>query len=85
MTLRGDPGQDPVKAVRGRLDGVRGGMERAAQHVVKVTLARIGAAVRHVSRSSTERSAVIAREVWLFTAPRVMPIVAAIWASDMSA
>ena len=53
--------------------------------MLKTGLAGIRAAVAHVPRSSTDRNAAIAREVWLFTAPLVMPIAAAIWASDRSA
>lgn len=37
------------------------------------------------SRSRWERSAAIAREVWLLTAPLVMPMAEAIWASVRSA
>jgi len=37
------------------------------------------------SRSRAARSAAIPRAVWLFTAPRLMPIAVAISASDRSA
>lgn len=41
--------------------------------------------VTHVSISRTTRSDAIARAVWLFTAPLLIPIVDAICASDRSA
>jgi len=80
-----DLGTDPVKPVGGRLHRVDGKPERVPEGVLKTGLAEIRAAVAHVPRSSTDRRAAIAREVWLFTAPLVIPIVAAIWASERSA
>ncbi len=48
------------------------------QRAVVFMLTRVNATIAHASRSRTERSAAIAREVWLFTAPGVMPMVEAI-------
>lgn len=48
-----------------------------------VACTRIGLA-HHDSCSRTVRSADIARAVWLFTAPRLMPIAVAISASERS-
>jgi hypothetical protein len=76
---------DPVEPVAGWLDRVGGEPERVAQGPLKHGPAWFGAPVAHVSRSSTERSAPSARDVWLLTAPLVIPIAEAIWASDMSA
>jgi hypothetical protein len=78
-----DPGSDPVKPVGGRLDRVGREPQRATQRLLKRELG-FGTAVAHASRSSTERSADIAREVWLLTAPLVIPMAAAICASDRS-
>ena len=81
----GDLGTDLVQSVRAWFDGLHRRMQRIAQRAVEFVLARIiHATAAHVSRSRTERSAIIAREVWLFTAPRVMPMVEAICASDRS-
>jgi hypothetical protein len=81
----GNLGPDPVEPVTGWLDRVGGQQQRAPQGALKNGLAWSGASVAHASRSSTVRSAASAREVWLFTAPLVIPIASAIWASDMSA
>lgn len=80
-----DLGLDHGEPVRAWLDGLDGRVQRVAQDGLEAVLLRIGTAAVHDSRSSTERSAIIARELWLFTAPRVMPMAAAIWASDKSA
>jgi len=80
-----DLGTDPVKPVGGGLDRVDGEPERVPKGLLETGLAGIGAAMAHVPRSSTDRSAAIARELWLFTAPLVIPIAAAIWASERSA
>ena len=87
---RPDPGPDPLQAVRVRLYLVRGGMQRLAHEVREFVPLRLRAvwtaAVSHnYSCSSAERSAVIPRAVWLLTAPRLIPIVSAISASDRSA
>jgi hypothetical protein len=71
---RGDPGADPLQAVSGRLDEVRGGAQRAAQDLLVVMFAL----THHASRSSTLRNADMARAVWLLTAPLLMPIIEAI-------
>jgi hypothetical protein len=81
---RGDLPADPLQAVTSRLDRVGREPQRPPERVLEHGLARIGTTMAHASRSSTERSADIARDVWLLTAPLVMPIAAAIWASDRS-
>lgn len=81
---RDDLRADPVKPVSGRLDRVGRQPQRAPQRLLEHGLAGVRAAVAHASRSSTERSADIAREVWLLTAPLVMPIAAAICVSERS-
>lgn len=81
----GDLRADPGESVVARLDRVRGQPQRVAQGPLEHGLAWFRAAVAHASRSSTDRSAASAREVWLLTAPLVIPIAAAIWASDISA
>ena len=80
----GDLGADPVEAVPGRLHRVNREAQRVPQHALQAGLTRVRATMAHDSRSRTERSDAIARDVWLFTAPRVMPIAAAICASDRS-
>jgi hypothetical protein len=80
----GDLRTDPGESVVAWLDRVRGQPQRVAQGPLEHGLAWFRAAVAHVSRSSTDRSAASAREVWLLTAPLVIPIAAAICASDMS-
>lgn len=70
----GDLGTDAVESVCAWLDGVHREVQRVAQHLAEVV--RIAGA--HDSRSRTERRAAIAREVWLLTAPRVIPIIDAI-------
>jgi hypothetical protein len=80
----GDLGADPVQPVGGGLHRVGRHPQRMPQRLLKAGLAGIGAAVAHPSRSSTERSAAIARELWLLTAPLVIPIAVAICASERS-
>jgi hypothetical protein len=82
---RRDLGTDPVKPVGAWLHRVDGHPERVPEGALETGFAGFRAAVAHVPRSSTDRSAAIAREVWLFTAPLVMPIAVAIWASERSA
>jgi len=81
------PRADPLESVRMRFDLVRGGMQRPAQVLPEVH--RVGGAVEsgsgHYSRSRAARRAVMPRAVWLLTAPRLIPIAAAISASDRSA
>ena len=81
----GDLCTDPVESAACWLDRVGGHPQRVPQRSLQAGLTWFGASVAHASRSSTDRSAARAREVWLFTAPLVIPIAAAIWASDMSA
>jgi len=71
---RGEPGADPLQAVSGRLDQVRGGAQGATQDLLVVMFALM----HHASRSSTLRNADMARAVWLLTAPLLMPIIEAI-------
>ena len=78
--LVGDLAADPIEAVSGRHDAVCRGVQRAAQ-----PFAVLGVGVCHDSRSSTLRSADMPRAVWLFTAPRLIAMTLAIWASDRSA
>jgi len=75
----GQPGADPLEAIFSGLYRVHCRVQRAAQELVPVTIM-----LPHASRSSTWRSADMALAVWLLTAPRLMPIAAAIWASDIS-
>jgi hypothetical protein len=85
------PRADPLESVRMRFDLVRGGMQRPAQVLPEVH--RVGSLRRgavesgsgHYSRSRAARRAVMPRAVWLLTAPRLIPIAAAISASDRSA
>jgi hypothetical protein len=76
---RGQPGSDPLQAILSGLYRVSCHVQCATQNLVIVTIA-----LAHASRSSTARSAVLARAVWLLTAPRLIPIAEAIWASDRS-
>jgi hypothetical protein len=80
---RGQAGPDPLEAVVGGLDRVHRGMQRAAQQILAVPGAPGGPA--HASPSSTPRSADMARAVWTLTAPRLIPMAEAIWASENSA
>ena len=98
-TLLGVPGRgedrgcpdlvaDPVQAVRAGLDMVRGGVQRPAHELGELIAGRAlraSSASYHQSCSSAERRATMPRAVWLLTAPRLMPMVAAISASDRSA
>jgi hypothetical protein len=82
---RGDLGPDSLEPASGGLERVGGHAQRVAKDVLQRGLARVfRSPVAHDSRSSTERSADIARDVWLLTAPRVIPIAVAICASDKS-
>ena len=82
LALRADPGTDPVQPVGTGLDGVSRHAKRPAQHVFQLMLLALRMA--HDSRSKTERRAAMAREVWPLTAPGVIPIAAAVSASDSS-
>ncbi len=73
------PRPDPLQAVTSGHDPVRGRVQRVPQNLLVLCVR-----AAHASRSSTTRSADMARAVWLLTAPRLMPIVVAIWASDRS-
>jgi hypothetical protein len=81
---RRDLPADPLQAVTGRIDRISRQPQRPPERLLEHGLAGIGTTMAHASRSRTERSADIARDVWLLTAPLVMPIAAAIWASDRS-
>ena len=79
---------NPLQAVRTRFYLIRGSMQGMAHELGELnTVCAVGAVTGfyHYSRSSAARRAVMPRAVWLFTAPRLMPIVAAISASDRSA
>jgi len=79
---------DLLQAVGAWFDLIRGTMKLAPQELAEILpLPAVGAAARshHVSCSSDARSAAIPRAVWLLTAPRLICIAAAIWASEKSA
>jgi hypothetical protein len=83
-----DPLADPLKPVRPRLDLVRGSMQRMTQVLGEILSLRRHAVVPgsgHYSCSRAARRAAMPRAVWLFTAPRLIPIAVAICASDRSA
>jgi hypothetical protein len=83
-----DPRADPFQPVRAWLDLVGGGVQGMAQELAEVVSWRrcaIVAGSAHYSCSKAARRAVIPRAVWLLTAPRLMPMLAAISASDRSA
>lgn len=77
-----EPGTNPVQAVGTGLGGVSQRVQRATQHVFQ--FGRPGLAVSHDSRSSAGRSAAMARDACLLTARVLIPMAAAIWASDRS-
>ena len=85
------PRADPLQPVRMGLDLIRGSMQRPAQ--VFPEFHRIGSLRRHAvesrsghySCSRAARRADMPREVWLLTAPRLIPMAAAMSASDRSA
>lgn len=79
-----DLGANAIESVVGGIHRIGCGVQSAPQRLIEGRLSWIRAPVRHVSRSSTVRNAAIALEVWLLTAPRVMPMAAAICASDRS-
>ena len=73
------PGMDALEPVTMRL-------QRVCCFVQQSPQARLVVCVRvHASRSRTVRSACMALAVWLFTAPRLICMASAIWASDISA
>jgi hypothetical protein len=82
---------DPLQAVRTRLDVVGGSAQLMPNELGEVvalgTIRTMGAVAGsyHGSCSSSTRSEAIPRAVWLFTAPRLIPIAAAISASEKSA
>lgn len=78
LLLGCDLGVDLVEPSGAGLKRVDRHVQRAPQRAVVCVLTWVNATIAHASRSRTERSATIAREVWLFTAPRVMPMVEAI-------
>ncbi len=83
-----DPRSDALKAVRPRLDLVRGSMQRTTQVLGEIVSLRRRAVVAgsgHDSCSRAARRAAMPRAVWLFTAPRLIFIAVAISASDRSA
>jgi hypothetical protein len=66
------PGADALESVSARLERLRG----LVQHCPQVCL--VVCVRAHASRSRTVRSACMALAVWLFTAPRLIRIAAAI-------
>jgi hypothetical protein len=82
QALRANPGPDPVQPVRTGLDGFSDHSKLSAQHVFQVALPVPGLSAAHGARCSTERSAAMARDASLLTAPTVIPIVVAICCSD---
>jgi len=76
------PGTDPLESVSSGLDPVDGSGQRPPQRLFQIVL---GYRRHAVSCSKIDFSAAIARAVWLFTAPLLMPIVAAMSASERSA
>jgi len=87
---RTDPGPDPFQAVRVRLYLVRGGVQRLAHEFTEfaprfLRAVWTAAESHNNSCSRAARRAAIPRAVWLLTAPRLIPIVSAISASDRSA
>ena len=83
-----DPCADPLQPVLAWLDLIPGGMQGMPQELAEVVSWRrraVGAGSGHYSCSRAARRALMPRAVWLLTAPRLMPMVAAISASDRSA
>ena len=83
-----DPRADPLQPVLAWLDLIPGSMQGMPQELAEVVSWRrraVGAGSGHYSCSRAARSALMPRAVWLLTAPRLMPMVAAISASDRSA
>jgi hypothetical protein len=76
---RSQPGADPLQAIVSGLHRVRCRLQRPTDKVVIVTIVRV-----HSRRSSTVRSAVLARAVYLLTAVLLIPIAAATWVSEQS-
>jgi hypothetical protein len=74
---RGQPGPNPLQTILSRHYGVRARAQRAAQKLFIVTIALVHASLSRLP-SSTLRNADMAREVWLLTAPLLIPIIAAI-------
>jgi hypothetical protein len=83
-----DPRADPLESVRPRFQLIRGSVQLATQELAELGSLRRSAVVSgsaHYSCSRAARRAVMPREVWLLTAPRLIPIAVAISASDRSA
>ena len=79
---------DPLEAVGAWLHLVCGRVQGMAQELAEVLSLRwhpVGAGSGHDSCPKAARSAVMPRAVWLLTAPRLIPMAAAISASDKSA
>jgi hypothetical protein len=74
---RGQPGTNPLQTILSRHYGVCARAQRAAQQLFIVTIALVHASLSRLL-SSTLRNADMAREVWLLTAPLLIPIIAAI-------
>lgn len=74
-----EPGTDALEPVAARLQRVSRRVQGSPQIGLVVCVRA------HASRSRTVRSACMALAVWLFTAPRLICMASAIWASDISA
>jgi hypothetical protein len=73
------PGADALESVAMRLQRIGSRVEHGSQACLVVCVRA------HASRSRTARNACMALAVWLFTAPRLIRMASAIWASDISA
>src|SRR5947207_8567188 len=81
-STRRHPRLDSREAVAGGGDGVGLANQRAAQQLLEAAVGIAGEGHDECSRRS--RRALTPREAWLFTAPVLMPIASAIWASERS-
>jgi hypothetical protein len=77
---------DPLQAIRARLHPIGGSVQLAAHELGKKVVPAVGTAARchHYCCSNAVRRDAMPRAVWLFTAPRLMSITAAISASERS-
>jgi hypothetical protein len=85
---RADPSADPLQALHTRLYMVGGSVQGTTQEITEVLPLRWRAVVagcHDYSCSRAARRAVMPRAVWLFTAPRLIFMAAAISASERSA
>src|SRR3954462_8865231 len=78
---RGHSPLETRQSVAGRHHGVSLAVHRVAQQGVEAV---VGLVAAHEEYSRVWRKAATPREAWLLTAPVLMPIASAIWASDRS-